>query len=129
MALVVLDAGIVIGHLSARDPHHDAASSALEQRESDDLRLPASAYAELLVEPERQGKAGLARDLIRSLAIVVDPIGESTAEVAARLRARHRSLRLPDALVIAHAEVVNADELLTTDAAWKRFSPRARVVG
>ena len=128
MALVVLDAGVVIGHLSARDPHHEAAFAALGERLDDDLRIPSSAYAESLVEPVRRRSLELARDLIRSLA-TVDPIGDETAEEAARLLARHRSLRLPDALVIAHAEVLDADELLTTDARWKRFSSRVRVVG
>jgi predicted nucleic acid-binding protein len=40
------------------------------------------------------------------------------ATAAARLRARHRSLRLPDALVIATASVRRADRLVTTDRRW-----------
>ncbi|MGH3143816.1 MAG: type II toxin-antitoxin system VapC family toxin [Gaiellales bacterium] len=128
MVLVVLDASIVIGHLSALDRHHEAASSALSHRGDADLRLPASAYAESLVGPGRSGLSAHARQLIRSLAISIDPIDGATAEEAARMRARHRSLRLPDALVLAHAEVLEADEVLTTDATWKRFSRRVRIV-
>jgi predicted nucleic acid-binding protein len=128
VALIVLDASVVIGHLSARDVHHEAAASALLARAGDDLRLPSSAFAELLVEPERREAGERARALIHSLDVVIDPIGEPTAIHAARLRARHPSLRLPDALVIAHADALDADEVLTTDTRWRRFSRRVRVV-
>jgi predicted nucleic acid-binding protein len=39
-------------------------------------------------------------------------------EEIATLRARHRSLELPDALVIATAEHSRADRLITTDRKW-----------
>ena len=128
MALVVLDASVVIGHLSDRHRHHEGASAALADREGDDLRLPASAYAESLVRAERLGEGEEARGLIAELAIAVDAIGVATAEAAARLRAAHGSLRLPDALVIAHADVLEADELLTTDVRWLDYSRRVSVV-
>jgi predicted nucleic acid-binding protein len=40
------------------------------------------------------------------------------ATQAAILRARHRLLRLPDALVVATAAVSGADRLITTDRKW-----------
>jgi predicted nucleic acid-binding protein len=126
---VVLDAGVVIGWMDASDAHHRAASAALVERLSHDVRLPASAWAEALVRHVQAGSVELARNVLIDAAISIDAIGEATAEEAARLRARHASLRLPDALVIAHAEVLEADELLTTDARWERVSERARFVG
>ncbi len=45
-------------------------------------------------------------------------LDEEIATQAAMLRARHRSLKLPDALVIATAEHCNADRLITTDREW-----------
>ena len=42
----------------------------------------------------------------------------ATAAAAAVLRAKHTSLRLPDALVIASASQRSADQLLTTDRRW-----------
>ena len=45
-------------------------------------------------------------------------LDEDIATQAAMLRARHRSLKLPDALVIATAEYSNADRLITTDHRW-----------
>lgn len=43
------------------------------------------------------------------------------AEIATRaafLRARHRTLKLPDALVIATADATGGDRLITTDRKW-----------
>lgn len=53
MALTALDADDVIAVLSRRDAHHAAARAelALARANGEDLALPASAYAEILVEP------------------------------------------------------------------------------
>jgi len=126
---VVLDAGIVIGWLDAADAHHQSSSSALDERADDDVHVPASAWAEALVRHVRAGSVERARHALRDAEITVGAIDEAVAEEAAQLRARHVSVRLPDALVIAYAENVDADELLTTDARWARFSSRVRVVG
>jgi predicted nucleic acid-binding protein len=45
-------------------------------------------------------------------------LDEQIATRAAMLRARHRSLKLSDALVIATAEHSSADHLITTDRNW-----------
>ncbi len=111
------------------DAHHPSSLAALSERDGDDLRLPASAYSETLVVPVRVGRLDEVRSNLLDLGVSIDPLEESTAEAAARLRAAHASLRLPDALVIAHAEVLAADELLTTDGRWGRYSDRVHVVG
>ena len=52
------------------------------------------------------------------------------AVTAAALRARHRSLKLPDALVIATAIHLDADHLVTTDRRWpsrSRLGLRGRI--
>ncbi len=128
MGTVVLDAGVVIGWLDAAGAHHQSSSAALDERAAEDLRVPASAWAEALVRHVRAGSVDRARTAIRDAEIAVAPIDEAVAEEAAELRARHASVRLPDALVIAYAETVDADELLTTDSRWARFSSRVRVV-
>lgn len=128
MALIVLDASVVIAHLSSRDAHHEAAAAAFTRHAGDELRVPASAFAESLVEPQRRGVGERARGLIESLDIVVDAIEEATAIHAARLRARHPSLRLPDALVIGHGEALRAHAVLTADRRWMQFSDLVRVV-
>jgi hypothetical protein len=49
---------------------------------------------------------------------------------AARLRARHgRALRMPDALVIAYADVRRAQRILTADARWTSWSDRVDLIG
>jgi predicted nucleic acid-binding protein len=129
VALVVLDASVVIGYLTSDDAHHGAASKALREHAEDDLRLPASAYAETLVGPLREGGIERARAEIAALLLSIDPIDAATAEAAADLRVRFPGVRLPDALVIAHGEVVDAAAVLTTDRSWTRLSPRVEPIG
>ncbi len=128
MGTVVLDAGIVIGWLETSDAHHAAADAAIDQHADDDVRIPSSVYAEILVRPARRCATELTRNLLRDVGIRIDAIGEETAEHAAKLRAAHPSLRLPDALVLGYAEVIDADVVLTTDRRWKRVSDRVHVV-
>jgi predicted nucleic acid-binding protein len=122
MGLTVVDAGVVIGLLDAEDAHHAAAGDALRsaRERHDRLVLPASALAEALVSPARSGSAAVAtvRRLLERLPIQVAALDADIAVSAAAVRARHRSLKLPDALVIATAAHLRADTLLTTDRGW-----------
>jgi predicted nucleic acid-binding protein len=127
-AVVVVDTGVVIGVLDGSDAHHSAARAVLEIHRDDDLRIPSSAYAEAIVRPAREGRLDDVRRDLHALGLAIDAVAEQSAEAAARLRARH-GLRLPDALVLGHAEAIEADLVLTTDARWRRISPQVRVVG
>lgn len=130
MALIALDASVLIALLDPGDAHHQAACVALDAHADDDLRIPAHTLAEALVHPMRAGKDREARRLIAALEIAVDPVDESIAVAAAKLRARHGSaLRMPDALVIAYADVRKAARLLTADARWTSWSRRIELVG
>lgn len=128
MALIVLDASVVIAHLDPADAHHDAATAVLVGYADDDLRLPASAYAETLVDPARSGRLDQARDAIELLGLRIEPIDETIADRAASLRARRRGPRLPDALVLACGDVLEANAIVTADRRWRRFE-RVRVIG
>ena len=129
MGLIHLDAGVLIGFLDGSDAHHDAARRVLEDAVAgaDRLEVASSALAEALVGPARRGDDAVAvvLDLVERLPVVVVPLDVTIAGAAARLRARHRSLRLPDALVIATAAVRHADLLVTTDRRW----PSSRTLG
>jgi len=129
VAIVVLDASIVIAFLDARDPYHAAAVAAVGQSRREELVLPSSAYAEVLVDLWRRGPDAVAvvRRLVTAVGIRIEPLNEQIAERAARLRAHHRALRLPDALVLATADALDATAL-TCDRSWPRLSRRARVV-
>jgi predicted nucleic acid-binding protein len=78
--------------------------------------LPASAYAEVLVGLTRGGPAAVARveQFVADLGIGIEPLTAPIARRAAALRARHTALRLPDALVLATADALDAP-VLTAD--------------
>jgi predicted nucleic acid-binding protein len=128
MALIHLDAGVVIGLLDAGDALHDAARIALEGvlRAGDRIEMAASAFSECLVGPARRGADAV--DTVRALAervpIAIVPLDEEIAVAAAVVRAAHPKLRLPDALVVATAGERRADQLITTDRKW----PSARAL-
>lgn len=122
MGLTHLDAGVIIAFLDAADSHHDAATSALVSAvdHADRLSIAASALAECLVGPARRstGAVEVVRSAIGRLPATVVPLDDDIATRAAVLRARHRTLKLPDAIVIATADIAGADRLITTDRKW-----------
>lgn len=129
MALIALDASVLIALLDPGDAHHLAARASLDVYAEDDLRIPAHTLAEALVHPVRAGKDREARGLIAALEIAIDPVDEAIAVAAAKLRAKHgNALRMPDALVIAYADVRKATCLLTADARWTSWSRRVELV-
>jgi predicted nucleic acid-binding protein len=132
MGLTVVDASVVIAVLDSKDAHHASATEALRaarmQRESI-VVLPASAYAEVLVHPARAGGQAIA--IVREFCteqLAIEPLSSEIAEAAAQLRARYEGLRLPDALVVATAETLRADRLLTADRRWSAYSRRAEIL-
>lgn len=134
MDLTVLDAGVLIAVLNAEDAHHDLARQALTSARArgDRLVLPASAYAEILVAPLRRSEAtgAVVEEFLEALPVSVEPATREIARRAAGLRARHGNrLRLPDALVIATAIVIEGDRVLTTDARWPGLEIAVEVVG
>jgi predicted nucleic acid-binding protein len=130
VAVVVLDAGVVIGFLDRSDAHHEAAVTNLTGRRSDELVLPTSALAEALVRPYQVGAGAVAAvdAFVRDLAVRLQALTPAIAHRAASLRARHPGLLLPDAIVLATGDVLEASVVLTTDKAWRRFSRRARAI-
>jgi predicted nucleic acid-binding protein len=129
VGLIHLDAGILISFLDGDDAHHAAARQLLAEAldAGDRLAMASSAFAECLVEPARRGPADIqtVRNLVDRVPVAVIPLDVEVATVAARLRAKHRAIRLPDAIVIATAIVDRADQLATTDRRW----PSARALG
>lgn len=116
MGALILDASVLIGLLDTADAHHEAAVDDVEAADlrGDDLVTPASAYSEALVAFARAGRVADAREAIAAMGIVVTPLTAAIGEHAAQLRAAHERLRLPDAIVLATARVLDA-ELLTYD--------------
>jgi predicted nucleic acid-binding protein len=119
MGLTVIDAGVLIGFLDESDVHHDASTREFESaRRRGEIVIPASALAESMVAPARNGDSSLeaVREFIDRLPVLVGDLGAEIAIIAAQIRARHgQRLKLPDALVVATAINWEADVLVTTD--------------
>jgi predicted nucleic acid-binding protein len=121
MGVIVLDAGVLIALLERRDANHDASGSAVmaARQRGDRFVLPASTYSEIMVGPSRLGPTAVAAvdGIVDALPMAVVSIDRTIAASAARLRALHgRGLRLPDALVLATAMVIEAERVMTTDS-------------
>ncbi|HLY87225.1 MAG TPA: PIN domain-containing protein [Gaiellaceae bacterium] len=130
MALVVLDASLVIAFLDPDDALHAPAVEALTEHQHAELLIPASAYAEILVAPYRVGSEAVAEveAFLSDFGVRLQPITTEIARNAARLRGSSRGLRLPDALVLATADELEADSVLTGDESWARISDRVRLI-
>jgi predicted nucleic acid-binding protein len=130
VALVVLDASVVIAFLDPDDALHDAAVAALTEHQHDELLIPTSAYAELLVAPNRRGSEAVAEveAFLADFAVRLEALTRAVARVAAKLRSESRSLRLPDALVLATADELDADIVLTGDESWARIGGRVTLI-
>jgi predicted nucleic acid-binding protein len=88
VALIVLDASIVIALLDPKDALHAAALQASIAHAGEDLRVPASALAETLVAPSRAGRMEEVRAKIQLLDLGVFARPASVAPLAGRPRYR-----------------------------------------
>jgi predicted nucleic acid-binding protein len=119
---VVLDSGVVVGFLDREDALHDVADTAVRELVRGQ-RLLASVvtYAEVLTgarlgHHDESAVGGFFTGLLSA----VLPVDMAVADKAADLRSRVKSLRMPDALILATAEtdpdvdlIVTGDQQLT----------------
>ena len=133
MGSVVIDSSVVLALFDPRDSLHAPAVAAVRSARDagHTFVLPASVLAEVLVGAARRGAAEL--DLRHHQVVhafgpprcLDDPIA-----VAAAVRRAHRpTLRLPAALVLATADVMQADAVLTGDKRWQSLDSRVQLVG
>ncbi len=125
MEPLILDASVLIGLLDTADAHH---AQAIQDTEAADqasrpLLVPASAYSEALVAFARANRIKDAREAVTAMGLTITPLTATIAEHAAELRARHKRLRLPDAIVLASAHELNGD-LLSYDHNLVRLTRR-----
>jgi predicted nucleic acid-binding protein len=113
---VVLDSDAVVGFLDREDALHDAADVAIRDLiRKQRLLVSAVTYAEVLTgarlghhdEDQVQG-------FFAQLISEVLPVDVTVADVAAELRSRLKSLRMPDALILATAEASPDVDLIVT---------------
>jgi predicted nucleic acid-binding protein len=121
---LILDASVLMGLLDSADAHHDSAVDDVERADQAGRALfaPASAYAEALVAFARADRSDEAQDAIAGMGITIAPLTAAMAERAAALRALYRDMRLPQAIVLACAEELEAD-LLSYDRRLMQVRP------
>lgn len=130
MARVALDADVVIAFLDADDDQHERAVDLLRPRlgAGTPVVIGASVYAEVMVRPLARGTGAKVDEFLDAIGATVLAIDRELARRAAGLRARHRSLRLPDALFLATALSAGAD-LVTLDQRLRRVARREQGAG
>jgi predicted nucleic acid-binding protein len=132
MGAVVVDSSVVLGWLDPSDAHHQRASQRLRRYFAGgaEFGMPASVMSEVLVAQARLGSEPVEQRRAELVELFgeVRVIDEEVAVQAARLRAEHRALRLPDALVIAVGQVDDADAILTADRRWAAVDSRVEVL-
>lgn len=113
---VVLDSDVVVGFLDRQDAIHSAADAAVRELVRGQ-RLLASVvtYAEVLTGA-RLGHHSEedVRGFFAGLLSGVLPVDVAVADKAADLRSRFKSLRMPDALILATAETDPDIDLIVT---------------
>ena len=127
--LSVLDASVLIALLDEKDVGRPAARAAVdESKHNYDLLIPVTAFSESIVAPYRRSRRDgqRAEAALTGLGNLVD-VTRDIASRAAQLRAT-RQIKLPDALVLATAMQVAADQILTLDRRWRGVDSRVRVV-
>ena len=128
-ALSVLDASVIIALLDEADAGRVVAREAVARSQVDhDLLIPVTAFSEPIVAPYRRSRRDgqRAEDALASLGRLVE-VTRDIASQAAQLRAT-RQIKLSDALILATATIVSADQILTLDQRWRGIDRRVRLL-
>jgi predicted nucleic acid-binding protein len=117
----------VIGALNRDDALHAIAGQAVRtERDRHALAISALTYAEILVGPLRAGGRAVAVVERFAAQVRIVDLSPAIARLAAELRAT-RGLKLPDAVIVATGQRLEADVIVTADVRWKGI-PRVVVV-
>jgi predicted nucleic acid-binding protein len=127
VARVALDADLLIAFLDPGDAQHKRAVDELRPclTAGDELLIGATVYAEVMVRPLQQRTDATVDGFLDAAGVRFVPTDHAIAHRAARLRADHPALRLPDAMSLATALVSDAT-LLTLDKKLKRIAQQVR---
>jgi predicted nucleic acid-binding protein len=128
-SLSVLDSSVLIALLDEKDVGRPVARAAVDASKRDhDLLIPITAVSESIVAPSRRSRRDgqRAEAALAALGNLVDVTREIGSR-AAQLRAT-RQIKLPDALILATAMQVKADQILTLDRRWRGVDSRVRLL-
>jgi len=113
---VVLDSDAVAGFLDRDDALHDSADAAIRDLVGEHrVLVSVVTYAEVLTgtrlgHHDEVAVGGFFAELISAIL----PVDVAVADRAAELRSRFRSLRMPDALILATADTETGVEFILT---------------
>ena len=93
--------------------------------DGDELLIGATVYAEVMVRPLQQRSDATVDGFLDAAGVCFVPTDRAIARRAARLRADHHALRLPDAMSLATALVSDAT-LLTLDKKLQRITQQVQ---
>jgi predicted nucleic acid-binding protein len=125
----VLDASVLIALLDENDAGRPVARAAVDESKHDhDLLIPVTAFSESIVAPYRRSRRDgqRAEAALTALGNLVD-VTRDIASRAAQLRAT-RQIKLPDALILATAMQLAADQILTLDRRWRGVDSCVRLL-
>ena len=122
--LIALDANVIVHALTGQSFLRGATRNWIQAAEEHGALLTTSALSRLecFVRPYRLNRTSEQR-LFASFfdRIVVVPIEDDMLALAARIRAGNRSIRTPDAVHLASAQMAQADLFLTADRRLKAY--------
>ena len=122
--MILLDSTVIVGFLDADDALHEVAVARLKAlARSHPLAASVISYAEVmtgvaLAHHPRAPVDGFFDALVKELL----PVDRDVAARAATLRGRRKSLKMPDALILATADLdAEIDAVLCADDAWPKI--------
>ncbi|HEY7829296.1 MAG TPA: PIN domain-containing protein [Solirubrobacteraceae bacterium] len=123
MALILLDTTAIVGFLDRDDALHEVTVTALKAAGAkSSFAASAVSYAEIMTgvalgQHQQDVVDGFFADLVRELL----PVDRAVAARAGVLRGRRRSLRMPDALILASADLhEDVETVLCADGDWPK---------
>jgi predicted nucleic acid-binding protein len=121
--LILLDSTVIVGFLDADDALHEASAARLREiAGAQPLAASVVSFAEVMTGAElghhpTELVAGFFDALIRDLL----PVDREIAACAAAIRGKRRSLAMPDALILATADLHGEiDTVLCGDSDWPK---------
>jgi len=122
--LILLDSTVIVGFLDADDALHEAAAAKIKKiAGGSPLVVSVISYAEVMTgvslgRHPQQHVDGFFDALIKDLL----PVDRTVAARAAELRGARRSLRMPDALILATADIEpEIETVLCADGEWPKI--------
>lgn len=121
--MILLDSTVIVGFLDADDALHEVSAARLrELAGAHPLAASVISYAEVMTGAElghhsEERVSGFFDALVRDLL----PVDRDVAARASKLRGKRRSLPMPDALILATADLhAEIDSVLCADGDWPK---------